>query len=157
MRRLGALAIAGAVALSGAACSRGSAKADRAPVETQSATTAPAAPMTTTVTGCLKAGEGSDTYVLTAAQSAGANATATYNLVGANTGDLRGHVGERVQVSGTVTTESDIASRSTPTREDDKKAQGTSGTPTVQTQTDLQMRQLRVDSVSPQGGKCETR
>jgi hypothetical protein len=157
MRAFGALVIAGAVALGGAACGRGSGKTDRAPAETQTATAAAATPMTTTVSGCLKAGEAPDTYVLTAAESAGATATATYELVGAKPDDLRSHVGTRVQVTGTVTSDADVESRSAATREDDKKPRGTTGTPTVQTQTDVQIRHLRVDTVTPQGETCEAR
>jgi hypothetical protein len=109
--------------------------------------------MTTTVTGCLAAGDAADTYVLNAARAAGATASATYNLVGANSDQLRGHIGEQVKVSGTVTSGEQIAERSMPQAETDK-AKGTSGTPVVQTQTDVQIRRLQVSSVSPEGQKC---
>lgn len=147
--RYGAIALAAALTAAGAACSNGH---KTTPAETQTATTTNT-PMTTTVTGCLTAGEAPDTYTLSAARTAGANDTATYHLVGTNNVDLRSHVGERVQVSGTVTTGAEIASRSTPQAEPDR-AKGTSGTPVVQTQTDLQIRQLQVDSVAPQGQSC---
>jgi hypothetical protein len=139
-----------AVAMAMAAC--GNSNGQKTPPETQTATTTNA-PMTTTVTGCLRAGDAPDTFTLTAARAAGANDTATYHLVGANGDELRGHVGEEVQVNGTVTTGSEIASSSAPKTEPDR-ATGTSGTPVVQTQTDLQIRRLQVSSVSPQGQSC---
>jgi hypothetical protein len=108
--------------------------------------------MTMTVTGCLGAGETAGTYVLTAARANGATDTATYQLEGTNIDQLRDHIGQRVQVSGTTVPEADVASNSTPAQE--PRAKGTSGTPTVQTSTELQIRRLRVDSVAPQGDKC---
>jgi hypothetical protein len=152
---VGALVAAFALAAGSAACGHGpSASQDRAntPPETQTAT-ASNTPMTTTVTGCLAAGDAADTYVLNAARAAGATASATYNLVGANSDQLRGHIGEQVKVSGTVTSGEQIAERSMPQAET-HKAKGTSGTPVVQTQTDVQIRRLQVSSVSPEGQKC---
>lgn len=157
-KQMGVLAASALLIVGSAACSRngGSQKVDRAPVETQTATTPPSAgPMTLTVTGCLRAGDAADTYVLTAARSGGATETATYQLVGANDATLRDHIGQRVQVSGTTVPQEEIASRSPAAAE--PRAKGTTGTPTVQTQTDVQIRQLRVDSVAPQGDKCEAR
>ena len=158
-KQVGALAAAALLlAMGGAACSRngGSQKVDKAPVETQSATKASSAePMTTTVTGCLRAGDASGTFVLTAARTAGAIETATYQLVGGDEAQLSQHMGQRVQVSGTTVPQEEIASRSP--AETEQRAKGTSGTPTVQTQTDVQIRQLRVDSFAPQGDKCEGR
>jgi len=151
---IGAAMTAFALAASGAACGRSADNGPKPAAETQSATVTSGTNMNTTVTGCLRAGEASDTYVLTAAQSAGAPDTATYQLVGNGGVDLHGHIGERVQVNGTMTSEQQVASRSTaePQRE---RAKGTSGTPTVQTQTDVQIRQLRVDAVTPQNQKCQ--
>jgi hypothetical protein len=109
-----------------------------------------------TVTGCLRAGEASDTYVLTQdASNTGAQKTANYQLVGAKSVDLRQHIGERVQVTGVLAKQQEVATRSTPTQED--KATGTTGKPTVQTETQVDMRTLQVSSVNPQGGKCETK
>ena len=155
LKQVGALVAAALMATAGAACSRngGKQQVDKSPMETQSASTpASAGPMTTTVTGCLGAGSLADTYVLTTARANGAPETATYQLEGANTGQLRDHIGERVQVSGTAIPMEQVDSSSTPTQE--QKAKGTSGTPTVQTRTDVQFQRLRVDSVSPQGDKC---
>jgi hypothetical protein len=109
--------------------------------------------MTTTVTGCLAAGDGADTFVLNSARSEGGNTSATYNLVGTNSDQLRSHIGELVKASGTITSGEQVAERSMPQAETDK-AKGTSGTPTVQTQTDVQIQRLNVSSVSPQGQKC---
>jgi hypothetical protein len=109
--------------------------------------------MTTTVTGCLAAGDAANTFVLNAARAEGATDSATYHLVGANSAELRDHIGEQVRVSGTVTSGTTVAERSAPQAETDKP-EATTGTPTVQTQTDVQIRRLAVSSVSPQGGKC---
>lgn len=148
---------AGLMLTTAGGCSRAGQKADKTPVETQTATTGPnAGPMTLTVTGCLQAGDAADTYVLTAARVAGATDTVTYQLVGTNDANLKDHVGERVQVSGTADAQAQVASRS-PVTAEQERAKGTSGTPTVQTQTDVRIRRLRVDAVAPQGGKCETR
>jgi len=158
VRWMGTAVMAAALAAGGAGCSRTDKSGDNKPKpanETQSATATTGTNMTTTVTGCLRAGEASDTYVLTAAQAAGAKDTATYQLVGGSDSDLRGHIGERVQVSGTMTSEQQVASR-TPPRAEQDRAKGTSGTPTVQTETDVQIRRLRVDSVAPQNQKCGT-
>lgn len=155
-KQVGAAVTAAVLAMGGAACSRGGQKVDKTPMETETASQpANAGPMTTTVTGCLRAGDASDTYVLTAARTAGATDTATYHLVGADAARLRDHIGERVQVSGTAVPQEQVTSSATPQQE--PRAQGTTGTPTVTTQTDVQVRQLRVDSVAPQGDKCDAR
>ena len=156
LQSIGAFAIAAGLAAGGAACSRGpsaSQGTSNTPPETQTAT-ASRTSMTTTVVGCLAAGDGADTFVLNSARAEGANASATYQLVGTNADELRGHIGEQVRVAGTVTSDTQVAARSMPQAEGDK-AKGTSGTPVVQTQTDVQIRRLQVSSVSPQGQKCQ--
>jgi len=155
IQTFGAIAAAVTLAIGSAACGHGpSASQDRSntPPETPTATRSNT-PMTTTVTGCLAAGDASDTYVLNAARAEGATTGATYHLVGTNPAQLRDHIGEEVRVSGTVTSGEQIAERSLPHVETDK-AKGTSGTPVVQTQTDVQIHRLQVSSVSPQGQKC---
>ena len=154
LKQVAAVTAVVVLAAGAAACGRnGSKQVDKAPMETQTASTPPnAGPMTLTVTGCLGAGGLADTYVLTSARTNGAAETTTYQLEGVKSDQLRGHIGERVQVSGSAIPEADIASNSTPAQE--QKAKGTSGTPTVQTHTDLQIQRLRVDSVVPQGDKC---
>jgi uncharacterized protein (DUF2141 family) len=106
-----------------------------------------------TLTGCLRSGEASDTYVLTTAQTQDSAETATYHLTAVEGVNLRDHIGQQVEVSGVVRSEQEMAS-SAPSRETDR-ATGTAGTPTVQTRTNLQVRQLAVSSVKPAGGKCE--
>jgi hypothetical protein len=91
-------------------------------------------------------------FVLAAAQTAGAAETATYHLTGAEGLDLQPHIGRRVEVSGTVRSEADLASRSRP--DEAERARGTSGTPTVQTKTELQIRRLDVSQVRPTGEDC---
>ena len=105
------------------------------------------------LTGCLRAGEANDTYVLTTAQTADSAETATYHLTGVQGVNLRDHIGNQVEVNGVVRSEQEMASAS-PSREADK-ATGTAGTPTVQTRTQLQVRQMEVQSVKPTGDKCE--
>ena len=148
--------IAVAIAAGAAACSRGPSAAQgtsNTPPQTQTATSSNQT-MTTTVTGCLAAGDAADTYVLNAARSEGASMSATYQLVGANGDQLRDHVGEQVRVSGTVTSGTQVAERSMPQAEANKP-KATSGTPVVQTQTDVQIQRLQVSSVAPQGAKCK--
>ncbi len=110
----------------------------------------PGVPMT--VAGCLRAGESADTYVLAQDQKTGTQETANYQLVGVQGVDLRKHVGERVQVNGVLASQQEVASRSMP---EQQKPTGTTGTPTVQTETRVDMRTLKVSSVNPQGEKCE--
>lgn len=110
----------------------------------------PGVPMT--VAGCLRAGEFADTYVLAQDQESSAQETANYQLVGGQGVDLRKHIGERVQVVGVLASQQEVASRSTP---EQQKPTGTSGTPTVQTETRVDVRTLQVNSVNPQGEKCE--
>lgn len=155
MARLRITAAVAAVALvaGGAAGCNRKGKVDKSPVETQTATAPVREAVPMTVAGCLEAGEAPDTFVLTAAKSAGAQTTATYQLIGTAGADLRHHIGENAQVTGTLTAEQEVASRSPQTTEKDR-AKGTSGTPAVQTQTELEVRKLQVTSVTPQGGHC---
>lgn len=151
MRRTVGVVLAAAIAIGGAACSKGK-KEMAAETQVSGDVRTPDAPMT--VTGCLRAGEASDTYVLAQdAATTGAADNANYQLVGVRGVNLRDHIGERVQVSGVLASQQQVASRSTPSQQD--KATGTTGTPTVQTQTQVDIRTLRVNSVNPQGGKCE--
>jgi hypothetical protein len=149
-RMMGVLAVTATVAMGGAACSK---TKSQSPSETQVAgeVRTPDAPMT--VTGCLRAGNLADTFVLTQdASNTGAQETANYQLVGADGVDLHQHIGQRVQVTGVLASQQEVASRSTPTQE---KPTGTAGKPTVQTETQLDIRTLQVKSVNPQGGKCD--
>jgi hypothetical protein len=146
----GMLAVAGTLAMAGAACSKSKSEV---PSETQVAgdVRTPGAPMT--VAGCLRAGNLADTYVLTQdAANTGAADTANYQLVGTDVAELGKHIGERVQVTGVLASQQEVASRSTPKQE---KPTGTAGKPTVQTETQLDIRTLQVQSVNPQGQKCD--
>jgi hypothetical protein len=149
-RMVGVLAVTGTMAIGGAACSKSKSET---PSETQVAgdVRTPGAPMT--VAGCLRAGSLADTYVLTQdAATTGAADTANYQLLGADGVDLGKHIGERVQVTGVVASQQEVASRSKPTEE---KPTGTVGKPTVQTETQVDIRTLQVQSINPQGGKCD--
>jgi hypothetical protein len=107
-----------------------------------------------TIAGCLRAGTGTNTFVLTTAQTAGQSQTATYNLTGAQGVNLQEHVGQQVQVTGTLTAETQMTSQGTTTIPQEK-AEGTSGTPVVQTKTEVDVKRLDVTSVTPSGQRCE--
>jgi hypothetical protein len=106
----------------------------------------------TTVSGCLRAGDAADTFVLNSKAEDSAKAT-TYQLKANDRVNLRDYLGQQVEVSGTVRAEQEVTSSSGTTPA--KAAKGTSGTPTVETKTDLDVRQLDVTSVRPTGSKCE--
>ena len=108
-----------------------------------------------TVTGCLRAGEATDTFVLTTAQTRDSAETATYQLSATQGVNLRDHVGKRVEVNGLVRSEQEVASSSPSQPAAGSTATGTAGTPTVQSRTQLQVRQMDVRSVKPAGGNCE--
>lgn len=151
LARAAVVAAAGLTLIAAGGCnSKG--KVDKSPVETQTATAAPATGAPITVTGCLRAGDAPDTFVLWQAAQNGSTETANYQLVGKEGVDFRDNAGKRVQVTGTLGTEEDIASRAPATAE--PKAKGTSGTPVVQTQENVQIRTLRVDNLTAQGGSC---
>ena len=123
--------------------------------ESQSQTAQPAN-QPITVAGCLNAGEAADTYVVTAARTTGGSAeTATYQLVGERAVNLQDHVGHRVEVSGTVQTQHEIAASAPAQPAPNERATGTTGTPTVQTRTEIDIRRLAVTSLKPLGDKCE--
>lgn len=145
------LMLCASLAVAGAACNRGEKMTPGSEVQTQSAQPAKT-PMT--VAGCLKAGEAEDTYVLTTERAEGAAEPATYQLVGEQTAGLRDHIGRRVQVQGTMEAQQEIATRSTAKSAEERPA-GTSGTPTVQTRSEVDIKHLSVTSVKPLGDKCE--
>jgi hypothetical protein len=84
--------------------------------------------------------------------ASGSSEPATYQLVG-KTDALREHVGERVEVSGTLESEQEFASRTTAVEQD--RAKATSGTPTVETTTRVELRRLDVSSFKPISDRCE--
>jgi hypothetical protein len=142
-------------ALAAGACSRGEETATTRPeVQTQTAQTTN---MPMTVAGCVKAGDAADTYVLTTARAEGGGDTATYQLTGEQIASLRDQIGSRVEVSGTVEAQQQIATDATAQArpEDRERATGTSGTPTVQTKTEIEIKRLSVTSIKPLGDKCD--
>lgn len=108
----------------------------------------------TTVTGCLKGGEAANTYVLTTSRTVNGEPPATYQLTGAYDLELQKHVGNRIEVTGVVESQSEIATRTT--AQPPANAEGTSGaTPSVQTGTQLSIRRMDVTSVRAIEGECE--
>jgi len=105
-----------------------------------------------TVAGCLKSGIAEDTFVLMATEAA-AGETATYQLTGGETVDLKSHVGQQVEVSGTLRAQQQTESTSGAVA--DKAAKGTSGTPVVETKTELDVKRLDVSSIKPLGNRCQ--
>jgi hypothetical protein len=121
--------------------------------EIQSQTPVQATNQPTTITGCLRAGESTGTFVLTTTQTA-QEQTATYQLTPAQNVDLASNVGQRVEVNGVIRTQQEIAARTKSTPADDR-ATGTSGTPNVQTTTEVSIKQLDVSAVRPLGDRCD--
>ena len=108
-----------------------------------------------TIAGCLKAGEAPETFVLTAARTGGSNETATYQLVAAPDVNLKDHVGHRVEINGMVNTQQEIASRTTAVPNERSRPTGTSGSPKVETKTEIDIKRVSVSSVKPISDKCE--
>ena len=152
-RNMIAASLALCVAVATGACNRDQEKmTTAADVQTQS----PAQPANTptTIAGCVKAGEAADTYVLTTARAEGSGEAATYQLVGDQAAALREQIGRRVEVSGTMEAQQETASRST--AQPEERPTGTSGTPTVRTKAEIEIRRLSVTSVNPLGEKCDS-
>ena len=137
----------------GSGCGRNQQQAAAPPAEATVQTPAVPQNQPMTLTGCLRAGEATDTFVLTTAQTRDSAETATYHLTGVQGVNLRDHIGRRVEVDGVVRSEQEMASSSA--SRPAERAEGTAGTPTVQTRTQLQVRQFEVRSVKPAGGSCE--
>src|SRR5438067_2133968 len=94
------------------------------------------------VTGCLRSGMADDTFVLIASNATDATRTATYQLTGSEAMNLRQYIGQSVNVEGTLKAEEEITSSSGSVQE--KAAKGTTGKPTVETKTDLDVKRLVV-------------
>src|SRR5262245_31814267 len=106
------------------------------------------------VTGCLRAGVADNTYVLMASQATGgATDTATYQLTARDDMNLRQYLGQKVEVAGTLRAEQEVASNGVATEQ--KPAKGTSGKPTVDTKTELDVKRLNVTTIKPIGGRCD--
>ena len=107
----------------------------------------------TTVTGCLKSGLADNTFVLTASKGEGAIETATFELTGPERLGLRNYIGQKVEISGTIESEQELTSLGQATEQ--KAAKGTSGTPTVETKSQVDIKRLSVTTVTPTGTRCE--
>ncbi len=142
-------ALAASLALAGA-CNKGS----KAAPDLQTSTTE-TQPRAVTVSGCLRAGTLADnTWVLMAKDDGSGSAEpATYRLVGADAENLRPNTGRQVEVTGTLRSADHVASTSGEVPE--RAAKGTSGTPQVETKTDVELRELQVTAIKPLGGRCE--
>ena len=141
--------VVGSLVLTMGACKR---EATAPEVQTTSGEQARMQPMT--VTGCLRGGLADNTYVLMASQtSGGATDTATYQLAARDEVNLRQYVGQKVEVAGTLRAEQEVASNGVATEQ--KPAKGTSGTPTVDTKTELDVKRLDVTRITPVSGRCE--
>lgn len=138
--------------LAAAGCSR---ESETPAAEVQSRTPAQQTSQPVTVRGCLRAGEAADTFVITTSRAENQQEqTATYQLVGREGVDFKSNVGRQVEVSGIVNTQQRIANRSAAAPADGK-ATGTTGTPTVQTTTTVDMKQLDVTALRALAEKCE--
>ena len=107
-----------------------------------------------TVTGCLNAGVlAESTFVLTVSESSGGSQAGTYQLSSAQNVNLKDYVGQEVTVNGIVRAQQQIVSQGAPVEE--RPARGTSGTPTVETKSEVDVKQLQVTSMTPTGKNCE--
>ena len=105
------------------------------------------------LTGCLRRGTiAEDTFVLLVAQKNASGGTATYELIPAPGVNFSAQVGQQVEVSGTLQGEQ-IARTEDAARE--RAAKGTSGTPTIETKTDLDVRRVGATTVKPLGAACQ--
>jgi len=106
-----------------------------------------------TVTGCLKSGVADNTFVLMTSKTEGAIETATFQLNPKQGVDLKQYIGQTVEISGTLRAEQEVASTGQPTEL--KPAKGTSGTPTVETKSEIDVKRLDVNTVTPTGNSCD--
>jgi hypothetical protein len=142
-------------ALASTACNRGA--EETMPVaEVQRETAVEGLERPVNVTGCLRAGDAAGTFVLTSTEAADQGRTMTYALnfrTDMNDEELREHVGEQVTVEGIVRSQQS-ASGYTPGAPAANEPVGTTGTPTVQTTTELAVQQLDVNELRPIGEAC---
>jgi hypothetical protein len=146
----------GIVVLSLAALAGGCKRGQTPPpqVESTAGTQQKAEPVT--IVGCLRSGALADAswVLMTDPSNTGGTheAPATYQLTGGDQALLRENVGRQIEVTGTVNAEQEVASRSEAV---ERRAKGTTGTPTVDTKTDVDIRRLTVSSVKPTGSRCK--
>ena len=109
----------------------------------------------TNVTGCLRAGEAANTFVLTTTATGAASVPATYHLTSTGNFNLQDHIGKRVEVAGVVEAQSQIATREAPQPADNATGTaGAPGTPTVQTGTRLNVQRMNVTNIRATGEDC---
>ncbi len=109
-----------------------------------------------TVSGCLRTGTLAENTWVLIGDATGAATTGqvpTYQLIGGDAAAFRNNVGQRVEVSGTVEAEQQVATSSGAIPEN--RAKGTSGTPTVETKTNVDIKRLDVTTVKPTGDRCQ--
>jgi hypothetical protein len=147
-----AICAAIAMALASGGCRKSQKSTSVAASQSQSARPA-SQPLT--ITGCLKAGEAPDTFVLTAARTGGSGDTATYELIAPADVNLKDHVGHRLEVNGTVNTQQETASSTTAVPNQRSRPTGTSGSPKVETKTEIDIKRVSVTAVKPISDKCE--
>lgn len=153
--------IAAVVAVSGCVACGGNGEEVPA-LETQAVTPPQATATPERVQGCLRAGESEGTFVLTASATDTNMTAATYQLEAQSQAlaDLAGQVGRRVEVTGTVVSEQSAEMRGAPMAagdadDDAPRSAGTSGTPTVQSSTSVEVKRLQVTRVTPVSDDCE--
>jgi hypothetical protein len=69
--------------------------------------------------------------------------------------NLAAHVGQRVSVTGQLQSQQHVSTQTAPAPATTDKPTGTSGTPSVSTETDVTVRTLDVNSVKPLGARCD--
>jgi hypothetical protein len=149
---VGSVVLWGCIAAAAAGCRSKEPAAPPAEDRTQAAQTAN---HPETVTGCLKAGDAPNTFVVTAAKTEGSAQTATYQLVSNAGVNLADHVGRQVEVSGTVKQTQELQSRD---RAQPAQPAGTSGQaskPVVETRTEVDIKQIEPVSIKRVGDRCE--
>ena len=122
--------------------------------ESQAATPVQTTNTPTSVKGCLRAGDAAGTYVLTADRTTTGEQTATYQLQAAANVPLADHVGKQVEVSGVITTQQEVTTRTTPQAAKPAETAATTGRPTVSTATELDVRRMEVHQVRHLSANC---
>ncbi len=143
-----------ALAIVSAACS--SSKNRQTTPDAQTTTGEQPRAQAITVTGCLRTGTLAENTFVLISEPTGAATTGqapTYQLLGGDSTALRDNVGKQVQVSGTVEAEQQVATSSGAIPEN--RAKGTSGTPTVETKTNVDIKRLDVSGLKATGDRCQ--
>jgi ABC-type uncharacterized transport system auxiliary subunit len=145
-------AVLAAAALAG--CNRSTSDRNATPAaELKTDQAAQPANQPVTLTGCLRAGDAADTFILTTSAAADGTAPATYQLAAANGVALRDQIGKRVQVNGIVRSQQQTESHASGAAANTPA--GTSGHPTVETTTEVDINHLDVSNMQPLGDRCD--